>query len=141
MSNGINLTYTNDLSKLTKEMEKEYEKIMLKASMRVHRELISKVLVGPRTGEIYPVPATEDTVYQASKAGEAPASRLGHLRTSYKYLVKGEGSEAVGYVGSPLDYSHYLEYGTAKMAPRPHLKVAFQQTKDEVQNLFKDILG
>jgi len=138
VSNGIDINFTNDISKLSKQMEKEFEKRMLKASMRVHREL-GTVLSGQRTGILYKVPGTK-RMYRASKVGEPPASRLGHLRTSYKYLVKGEGSKAEGYVGSPLPYSHYLEYGTAKMAPRPHLKVAFQQSKEEVQNLFKDLL-
>ena len=39
--------------------------------------------------------------------------------------------------GDPLPYSHYLEYGTYKMAPRPHLKVAFQKAKPDVEKLFK----
>lgn len=117
-------------------MNQDFERAMLKAAIRVHRE-VTYTLKGNRSGKLYRVPATKK-YYRASKAGEPPASRLGHLRTSYKYLVKGQGMDAVGYVGSPLPYSHFLEYGTYKMAPRPHLKVAFQNANSDVMKYFKD---
>lgn len=126
---------TLDFANIIAHLDQNWEKQMLKAAMRVHKEL-TYVLSGNRSGKLYRVPATK-RYYKASRAGEPPASRLGHLRTSYKYLVKGKGMDAAGYVGSPLPYSHYLEYGTYKMAPRPHLKVAFQKAKPDVEKLFK----
>jgi hypothetical protein len=44
------------------------------------------------------------------------------LRNSYQYKVKGSGFGARAYVGSPLDYAHYLEYGTAKNATKTAFK-------------------
>lgn len=134
-SNGIDIKLTNNFSRIWADMDKDWEKAMLKAAMRVHREVAS-VLSGSRSGKLYRVPAT-GRYYKASKAGEAPASRLGHLRSSYQYLVKGKGFNAIGYVGSNLPYSHYLEYGTYKMAPRPHLQPAFKKAKPDVVKYFE----
>ena len=137
MSNGINIKMTLDFANIEAYMDQNWEKAMLKAAMRVHRG-VTRALSGGRSGKLYKVPGTKAKYYKASRPGESPASRLGHLRTSYKYLVKGKGMDAIGYVGSPLDYSHYLEYGTYKMAPRPHLKVAFKNADADVKKIFKD---
>lgn len=138
-SNKITISLNNNIPKIKMELQREFEKAILKSAMRVHRELITTLLVGNRTGKLYKVPGTKRT-YRASKPGESPASRLGHLRTSYKYLVKGKGMDAVGYVGSPLPYSHYLEYGTYKMKPRPHLKVAMKNSKKDIEKYFKGLM-
>lgn len=119
-------------------MEQAFERALLKSTIRVHREVIT-LLSGQRTGREYKVPATNVTWF-ASQPHEPPASRLGHLRTSYKYLVKGKGKNAVGTVGSPLEYSHFLEYGTSKMAPRPHLKPAFQNSMQDINKYFRELL-
>ena len=136
MSNGIQINMTLDFANIEAYMDQNWEKAMLKAAMRVHKE-VTYVLSGNRSGKLYKVPGTKAKYYKASRPGEPPASRLGHLRTSYKYLVKGKGMDAIGYVGSPLEYSHYLEYGTYKMAPRPHLKTAFQNADSDVKKIFE----
>lgn len=160
-SNKITFSLKNNIPRIRKQLEGEFEQALLKATMRVHRE-VSTVLSGQRSGYMYPVAGTGRVVkkvktlpngrkfyysklvgarmYQASAPYEAPASRLGHLRASYKYLVKGKGMTAKGYVGSDLEYSHYLEYGTYKMHPRPHLKVAFKNSKQDIYKYFRGLL-
>ena len=138
MSNGVRVIVKDEIGKINKKMAGEFEKRMLKAAMRLHQE-VTKTLTGSRSGREYKVPATDRT-YKASQPNEPPATRLGHLRKSYKYIVKGEGLKAVGYVGSPLEYSHYLEYGTAKMKPRPHLKPALETSKKDIMKLFEDLV-
>lgn len=57
-----------------------------------------------------------------------PHLRTGQLQESYDILEYDEFSVTVG---SELDYSFYLEYGTVKMAPRPHLiPTAIEVIKD-----------
>lgn len=138
LGNKITFSLNNNLPKIKAELEREFEKAILKSAIRVHREVVY-LLKGSRTGKMYKVPGTKRT-YQASAPGESPAQRLGHLRTSYKYIVEDNGMDAKGYVGSPLEYSHFLEYGTYKMKPRPHLRVAFQNSKSDIEKYFKDLM-
>ena len=126
------------MSKVTRDLENALHAAMLKSAIDVRNAVLVK-LSGGRTGKLYRVPATK-RMYRASAAGEAPATRLGHLRASYKYIVKGKGVNSEGVVGSDLDYSHYLEYGTAKIKPRPHLKPAFRESKDKIQKHFEGLL-
>ena len=132
------LKVTNNMSKVTKDLENALHAAMLKSAIDVRNAVLVK-LSGGRTGKLYRVPATK-RMYRASAAGEAPATRLGHLRASYKYIVKGKGVNSEGVVGSDLDYSHYLEYGTAKIKPRPHLKPAFQESKSKIKKHFEGLL-
>ena len=136
MSNYLKVT--NNISKVKKDLENALHAAMLKSAIDVRNAVVVK-LSGARTGKMYRVPATA-RMYRASAAGEPPAQRLGHLRVSYKYLVTGKGVNSEGVVGSDLDYSHYLEYGTAKMKPRPHLKPAFLECKDKIQKHFEGLL-
>lgn len=103
----------------------------------------------PGTGRVEPVPVTVNVtsprykiqsytrmqnkrtggrVYTASAPGESPASRLGDLRTSYRYRVKSNYAE----VGTPLKYGLTLEKGSRKMAPRPHLRKAYQVNRERI---------
>ena len=121
-----------------KDLESAFHKAMLKSAIDVRNAVVVK-LSGGRTGRLYRVPATK-RFYRASAAGEPPAVRLGHLRASYKYLVKGQGMNSEGVVGSDLAYSHYLEYGTKKIKPRPHLKPAFIESKDKIKKHFEGLV-
>jgi hypothetical protein len=151
----------NNIPDLMKEFEKKCEEAITKGAFLVHGEVV-ETLSGKRSGFKYPVPGTGKVVnkekelangrvfhyrklegatyYRASAPGEPPAVRLGDLRTDYKAKVTGQGSKAVGLVGSRLDYSVYLEKGTSDMHPRPHLKPSFQAMEEEVQKLFEGLL-
>jgi hypothetical protein len=92
------------------------------------RNGIIETLTGNRTGKKYKV--GKGTWYTASAQGEAPASRTGKLRNSYRARVI---SDTESEVGSPLDYSYYLEKGTRHMTPRPHIIVGFYKKKKEIE--------
>jgi hypothetical protein len=98
------------MSKVKKDLENALHAAMLKSAIDVRNAVVVK-LSGARTGKMYRVPATA-RMYRASAAGEPPAQRL----------------------------SHYLEYGTAKMKPRPHLKPAFLECKDKIQKHFEGLI-
>jgi hypothetical protein len=70
-----------------------------------------------------------------SAPGEPPGLIMGGLRGSYDWEYGESGDEAWVYIGSDasrhrpitgeaVDYAHYLEFGTSRMAPRPHLRPA-----------------
>lgn len=69
----------------------------------------------PKTGRWY---LYKGRRYRASAPREAPAIRSGKLRKSVGYVTN--GTDQVEF-GDREEYGKYLELGTQKMAPRPHL--------------------
>jgi HK97 gp10 family phage protein len=135
----IEMKLNNHLPEISKDLSNAIEKRMLIAAIKVHGELVRNILVGNRSGRVYRVPSTKQP-YRASRPGEAPASREGDLRQTYRFTTEGRGHKTVGIVGSPLKYSKWLEKGTSQMAPRPHLSKAFRNKKRDIQSLFGDLL-
>ena len=89
---------------------------------------------GPRTGRVYTIRGRK---HQASAPGEPPAKLTGRLVQSIGYIASGAHTLQVG---EEAEYAGYLERGTKRMAPRPHLKVAVDQTQTKVmQTLIKFI--
>jgi hypothetical protein len=146
-----------NIKEITEDLERAVETRMKNAVYRVHRELVQNILKGNRSGREYPVPGTRPSetrgtsagegrkpkktkFYTASAPGEAPAVRLGDLRTSYRPRVEGKGFKAVGKVGTPLKYGAYLEEGTARIAKRPHIKPAFEQSRPDWIKEFDDLI-
>lgn len=137
---GVDVSFQlkNMIPQITKMLPQKFDQALLKSAITINNE-VKKTLTGARHGKRYKVAGTRQ-FYTASAPDEPPAVRLGHLRNSYQYKVKGSGFEARAYVGSPLDYAHYLEYGTAHMRPRRHLSVAFKKAKPQVMTFFEDLL-
>jgi len=73
------------------------------------------IKTGKRSGRIY---TFRGRAHQASAPGEAPANRTGRLAGSSSYNVRDYTQMEVG---ETADYALFLEEGTVKMAPRPHL--------------------
>ena len=69
------------------------------------------IINGPKTGRMY-------GRHQASAPGEAPANKTGKLAKSGDYKVR-NWQEMI--VGETAFYAKFLEDGTRKMKPRPHL--------------------
>ena len=125
------IKFTSKLPEFTAQFERGCQANLLAATMVIHEEVV-KVLSGQRSGRTYKLPGAKGT-WQASRPGEAPAVRLGDLRREYKFRTSENG--LVGEVGNPLPYAITLEKGSRKMAPRPHLSVAFENKREEVKNI------
>lgn len=109
----------------------------LLAAIMVWHGGVTEMLTGTRSGRRYRIAGTS-RYYQASAAGEAPATRTGALRQSYKFRV----IDNVAEVGSDLDYSVSLEKGTSKMRPRPHLMPAYERNEKKIkEELSQSIRG
>lgn len=91
-------------------------------------------LVGPGKGRVY-IKSNPYRVHQASAPGDPPATDLGRLTNSYKVLSIRQ-NKATGIVeievGSHLAYAVYLEFGTRRMAARPHVRPAGQRTAAKI---------
>lgn len=98
----------------------------------VHRKLLLEVLVGERTGNWYKVPKT-NRMYRASAPGEAPATRTGDLRRSYRVgdVEQDEHGQTHVRVGSDLPYSAPLELDMN----REHLEPAVELAKPDIRNI------
>ena len=89
---------------------------------------VQQEMTGTRTGRTYKVPGTQRE-YRASAPGEAPARRTGRTANSYRYVIEDDK----GIVGSPMKEALFLERGTSKMAPRPHLQPAMMKAMDALK--------
>jgi HK97 gp10 family phage protein len=84
-----------------------------------------------KTGGIFP---TEDRPpHVASAPGQPPAPDTGRLRASYGASVSRVLSGAVLAVQTGVEYAPYLEFGTSKIEPRPHLRPAMTKGADDVR--------
>jgi HK97 gp10 family phage protein len=97
----------------------------------VTKRLVHILTTGPRTGRVYTIRGKK---HQASAPGEAPARRTGRLAKSVGYKVTGF-DELV--VGEEAPYASFLENGTGRMKPRPHLSLAVDQTKTDVLKMLE----
>lgn len=89
---------------------------------------------GPKTGRVYRIRGRD---HQASAPGEAPATFSGRLAKSYNYNVHGPFQMTVG---ESAPYAGFLEDGTRKMKPRPHLIRAITETQgDAVRVLYDEV--
>lgn len=131
---GVDITFKSHLPEVMRKINSASKDAMAEAVNEVRNKTLEK-LSGARSGRTYFVPGTHRT-YTASAPGEAPAQATSALRQSVAGETKIEGKEIVGRVGTPLDYGRMLEFGTRRMAPRPWLKKAFEESEAKVKEIF-----
>lgn len=69
-----------------------------------------------------------------SAPGEAPAVDTGRLRASIAHRVEMESGEAVGLVGTSVEYAPWLEFGTTRMQARPFMVPAIERNREWIRN-------
>lgn len=74
-------------------------------------------------------------MHQASAPGEPPATDTGRLRASYRRRSHGRFTRDV-YSG--VEYAPYLEFGTRRIKPRPHLKPSWDEEQPKFVQRLKD---
>lgn len=101
----------------------------------------------PRSGERYPIPGTGRT-YIASAPGEPPAVREGLYIAAWKAAPAVQiGGSVVGFayndrrVGTNDEHllGEILEWGTTRMAPRPHIRPALETVRPKIGDLAKQM--
>lgn len=116
------------------------------AARPIAEDLVAEVktsLAGPGTGRVY-VRYNPYRVHIASAPFHPPATDLGRLVGSYKVLGirTTDATQTVKItVGSHVDYAIYLEFGTRRMLPRPHLRPAGVRTAAKVPAILKAALA
>jgi hypothetical protein len=83
---------------------------------------------GPGGGRLY-------GSHRASVPGAFPAKYTGLLQSSIRWVVAGLGKTLHGMVGSRAKHAPWLEYGTARMAPRPWLRRTINEMREVVARI------
>lgn len=93
----------------------------------------SMIMDGQKTGRIYRRRGVE---HQASAPGEAPASDTGRLVQSAHSEF--DPADLSGEAIWSTDYAEVLEFGGARIAPRPFARPALAAKKEEIQQTISD---
>ena len=104
-----------------------------------------EVLKGKRSGRKYRKYPYKST-YHASAPGEPPARRSGNLRMHWSGQVKtsgtaGGGVQVIAELESREKYAAALEYGTARMAPRPFVERIMEKAEPEIRRIYSEPYG
>ena len=81
----------------------------------------------------------------ASAPGQPPAPDTGSLRRNWQEQIltgasgKGNGVRIILRRKSKMFYQKFLEHGTRKMAPRPHIERIKQKARPEIAALYANL--
>lgn len=103
---------------------------VVRATELVRNEALRLVMQTEKTGRLY---RRGGVTHQASAPGEPPASDTGRLVGSITTFY--DQDKLTGIVSANTEYAPFLEYGTAKMEPRPFMRPALANKSEEVTAL------
>lgn len=111
---------------MTNRFNKTLRLALYNAGVEINRETVRLITSPPKTGRFYKYAGLW---HQASAPGEAPANRSGNLVRSNYYKVQ---SSTRLEVGEKAKYAGFLEDGTSKMAPRPHILKSIENKRRDI---------
>lgn len=114
--------------------EKLIDKAVLATAFEINGNVKQAIQRGPKTGRVYKRGKVE---HRASAPGQAPATDTGTLVGSIYF----ENGRLSATVGSRLAYAYYLEFGTARIAPRPSWAPATLAARDAFQRRVDEALS
>lgn len=99
-------------------------------ALMIQSDVKKRIQRGPKSGRVYfRRGANKGGSHRASAPGEAPATDTGVLVSSIYFKQE---ARFTATIGSRLAYAHYLEFGTARMKPRPAWQPAVMAHKGEL---------
>jgi len=101
------------LANMSKRIEDEMSDLVMDTAAGIEAGVKLRIQQGDKMGRVY---TRGGVKHQASAPGQAPASDTGELVGS---IYHERESELTATTGSRLSKAAMLEYGTAKIAPRP----------------------
>lgn len=103
------------------------------AVMHLRNKIVEKV-GGAGRGQEY-VRTKTGRVHRASLPGDPPARDMGDYVQSWQSDTTDKGPEIEGQVGSTMweQRGQWLEHGTRKMAPRPHVGPTIEEERDAIE--------
>jgi hypothetical protein len=114
---------------------------------RIGRELVAHnrnlIRKGPKTGKLYRI-AGRRRRHRASAPGEPPANLTGNLARSIGFQINTVGDEMAFGTRSPddprggVEYGAFLDQGTRKIEPRPHVTKTVEDLDDRVETVLNE---
>lgn len=101
---------------------------------------VKELLTEKHSGPSYPARPGKPGGNPSSLPGEPPALQTGWLRASYSSWTEAPGVVAIGSRGTPpggKNYAAFLEFGTSRMAARPHLRPAIDSVRETLAPLVR----
>ena len=128
-------TQLNDLNDLTR---RGIRRFWFALGKTLTKSFNQAVLAKPRAGRVYKVRRGKTTRrHVASRPGETPANLSGNYRKSIGYQIRGTMEMQFG---NSAEYAGFLENGTSRMAERPGLGNAVDDTEGEALQDASNIL-
>lgn len=124
-------------------VRKEIHKVLFEIG-QAHVVRTRHLIFKRKTGRIYVI---NGKFHQASAPYEPPANLSGALAANVDYIVRGSTEMEFGDKRQPgkAPYGLFLEKGTSRMQPRPHLSAAvkaeYKDTMHSLQDAMKKALG
>lgn len=101
---------------------------VIRGTEDVRTEADSLMNESPRSGRVY---TRRGVSHRASAPGEPPAPDTGRLRQSLRTEYNRE--LLMGTAIASTAYAQALEFGTSRIAPRPFMRPALANRKDEIE--------
>ena len=118
--------------KLTEKYKQNIESALYEIGTEVVKETRRLIRRRNKTGRLYNI---NGRLHRASAPEEAPANLTGKLLKSSNYTVHNQQEMSIG---EEVLWALFLELGTRKMAPRPHLIVAINNKAGITYKLLED---
>ena len=129
----IVLEYTH-FGEIGASMAREIDEVCENTALDIQARAQMAIMNPPKSGRIY---RRGNVVHQASAPGEAPATDTGNLVNSAYTKKLGDSDYETGFTA---EYAAALEFGTARMAPRPYLRPAVEAVRDAFIRAIKRIV-
>ena len=129
----IVLEYTH-FGEIGEQMAREIDGVCESTALDIQARAQMAIMNPPKSGRIY---RRGNVVHQASAPGEAPATDTGNLVNSAYTKKLGDSDYETGFTA---EYAAALEFGTARMAPRPYLRPAVEAVRDAFIRAIKRIV-
>jgi HK97 gp10 family phage protein len=121
------------LGRIGPQTRAEVRRALHRGALAIENRAVEGIIEGPKTGRIYASKHRKGAKHQASAPGEFPAADSGRLHQSITSVEASTGDNIRFETGGNVDYATYLELGTSKMAPRPHMVPAYEENVDKVR--------
>lgn len=118
----IVLEFTH-FSEISASMVREIDEACESTALDIQARAQMAIMNPPKSGRIY---KRGNVVHQASAPGEAPATDTGNLVNSAYTKQLGRAYYETGFTA---EYAAHLEFGTAKIEPRPYLRPAVEAVR------------
>lgn len=129
----IVLEYTH-FGEIGASMAREIDVVCENTALDIQARAQMAIMNPPKSGRIY---RRGNVAHQASAPDEAPATDTGALVNSAYTKKLGDSDYETGFTA---EYAAALEFGTAKIEPRPYLRPAVEAVKKAFLDAIKRIV-